>query len=88
MAVGPKVAAGVQALIIGAGRGARLSAASRGLPKPPVPILGVPIIDRTLSALREAGIDNVVVGVGYDAQRVHEHLLLARLDHPRTPPHP
>ena len=64
----------VQALIIAAGRGTRLSPASRGLPKPLVPVLGVPIVDRALAALRSVGVDDVVVTVGHEGQRIRDHL--------------
>jgi len=64
----------MQALIIGAGRGSRLSPASRGLPKPLVPVLGVPIIDRSVSALHQSGVDEVIVTVGCEGQRLRDHL--------------
>lgn len=63
-----------QALIIAAGRGSRLTPVSSGIPKSLLPVLGVPIIDRVVSALRDAGITDIVVTVGYREHLIREHL--------------
>lgn len=64
----------MQALILAAGCGTRLSSTSLALPKPLVPILGVPIVDRSLSALRAVGVEDAVVTVGYKGKLVRDHL--------------
>ena len=57
-----------EALILAAGRGSRLS--DQGLPKPLVPFLGVPLLERALRALKRAGIRRVVVATGHAAARI------------------
>jgi choline kinase/phosphatidylglycerophosphate synthase len=64
----------MQALVIAAGRGSRLLPVSHGRPKALVPVLGVPIIDRVVSALRDVGVADVVVTVGYQGQLIRDHL--------------
>src|SRR5918912_3581560 len=53
------------AVILAAGQGHRLLESSRGLPKPLVPVLGVPLLERTVLSCRAAGITEVFVVVGY-----------------------
>ncbi|MDT8340324.1 MAG: NTP transferase domain-containing protein [Longimicrobiales bacterium] len=56
-----------QAVILAAGRGSRL----RGdTPKPLLEVLGVPLLARTLYTLRQAGITDFVVVLGYRADDV------------------
>ena len=54
-------------LIAAAGRGARLD--RPGMPKPLVFVAGLPMILRTLVQCEEAGIEEAVVVVGYEAPR-------------------
>src|SRR5262245_59727039 len=53
------------AVILAAGQGHRLLESSRGLPKPLLPVLGVPLLERTVLSCRAAGITEVFVVVGY-----------------------
>ena len=53
------------AVILAAGQGHRLLESSRGLPKPLMPVLGVPLLERTVLSCRAAGITEVFVVVGY-----------------------
>ena len=53
------------AVILAAGQGHRLLESSGGVPKPLVPVLGVPLLERTLLACRAAGITEVFVVLGY-----------------------
>jgi choline kinase len=53
------------AVILAAGQGHRLLESSGGLPKPLIPVLGVPLLERTLLSCRAAGITEVFVVVGY-----------------------
>lgn len=55
-------------LVIAAGRGSRL--ASGGLPKPLFPLLGLPLIERTIVNAKRAGLEEFVVVTGYDSARV------------------
>jgi len=53
------------AVILAAGQGHRLLESSRGLPKPLMPVLGVPLLERTVLSCRAAGITEGFVVVGY-----------------------
>ncbi len=72
----------MKCLILAAGRGRRLQ--SRADSKPLLPLLGVPLVERTVRAARAAGADRFVVVTGYAADRVEAFLrdLAARLDVP------
>jgi len=58
----------MKCLIIAAGKGSRLQ--QRGDSKPLVPILGVPLIERVIRAVMEAGADQFYVIIGYQGERV------------------
>lgn len=62
--VAPDVATRL-AVILAAGAGSRLTEAPDGPPKPLVPVLGMPVLERAIRACGEAGIDRVVVVVGH-----------------------
>lgn len=64
----------VQAVVLVGGEGTRLRPLTYGTPKPMVPLLGVPVLERTLSRLHEAGIDEVVLAAGYLPKAIAEHL--------------
>ena len=60
------------ALILMAGSGSRLRAASPSVIKPLVPILGRPLISYTLEALLRAGIKNVYTVIGFEGEAVSQ----------------
>ena len=51
----------MQAVILVGGEGTRLRPLTYGTPKPMVPLLGVPFLERTLRRLNAAGIDDVIL---------------------------
>lgn len=55
------------ALVLAAGKGTRMRST---LPKPLVPVAGVPLVTRLLDALAEAGVRDVVLVVGHGADQV------------------
>jgi bifunctional UDP-N-acetylglucosamine pyrophosphorylase/glucosamine-1-phosphate N-acetyltransferase/UDP-N-acetylglucosamine pyrophosphorylase len=59
------------AVVLAAGLGTRMKSE---LPKVLVPVLGRPMIDYVLDALKQAGIGRVIVVVGYRAELVQAHL--------------
>ena len=59
-------------LVIAAGRGSRL--ASGGLPKPLFPLLGLPLIERTIVTAKRAGLEEFTVVTGYENDRVTQFL--------------
>lgn len=64
---------GVQVVILAGGRGTRLGARTRHLPKSLVRVAGRPFVDWQLERLRDGGADEVVLCVGHlgDAMRSH-----------------
>jgi len=60
-----------RALILAAGRGSRIG---KDESKPLVPVLGVPLLARTLFTLEKAGITDAYVVVGYEGQRVRREI--------------
>ena len=54
-----------RAVILAAGRGARLAPLTDTMPKPLVPVLGKPIIATILDALNAAGISSITIVRGY-----------------------
>ena len=55
----------MKALIIAAGRGERFKPFTDENPKPLIPLLGRPIIERVISAVREVGIKDLIIVTGY-----------------------
>ena len=58
----------VEAVVLAAGRGSRLEGLTADRPKPMVEVGGMTLIERAVRALREAGIDEVKLVVGYRAE--------------------
>ncbi len=54
-------------VIMAGGAGERMSRSGEAVPKPMVPIVGVPLVERNLLALLRAGVRRVVVVVGTNA---------------------
>jgi mannose-1-phosphate guanylyltransferase len=63
----------LQAVVLVGGEGTRLRPLTYGTPKPMVPICGVPFLERTLSRLKEAGIDEAILAAGYLPEAIREH---------------
>jgi NDP-sugar pyrophosphorylase family protein len=55
----------LQAVVLVGGEGTRLRPLTLETPKPMVPIMNVPFLERTLLRLKEAGIDEVILPAGY-----------------------
>lgn len=65
----------VRAVVLAAGDGGRLGAHTASTPKPLVPIGGSPIISYTLDALRQAGVRDAAIVLGYRGVQVRDALL-------------
>jgi len=61
------------AVVLAAGEGTRLRPLTRNRPKPMLPAANRPILEYVFDALVTAGVDRVVVVVGYKRDRVQDH---------------
>ncbi len=62
----------MKAVVLAAGRGQRLSQSGPRLPKPLVPLAGIPLVGRTLGALAEAGVERALVVTGHGERAVRQ----------------
>ena len=62
-----------KAIVLAAGRGKRLGSITDNLPKPMVPVRGKPILKYVLSDLTSAGIDEVLLVVGYRQETIRDY---------------
>jgi 1L-myo-inositol 1-phosphate cytidylyltransferase len=60
-----------ECLILAAGNGSRIASVSGGVPKPLVPLRGIPLLEHVMASCREAGITRFVIVVGYRADQIH-----------------
>ncbi|RKD98046.1 sugar phosphate nucleotidyltransferase [Halopiger aswanensis] len=65
--------ANVPAVVLAAGEGRRLDPLTNRRPKPMVPVANRPILEYVISAIADAGIDRVVLIVGYRDERIRNH---------------
>jgi 1L-myo-inositol 1-phosphate cytidylyltransferase len=63
-----------QCLILAAGNGTRIKSIAGGLPKPLVAFRGKPILEHVIDRARQAGIDHVVIVVGYRSDLISRWL--------------
>jgi len=63
----------MKAVILAAGEGQRLEPLTNRRPKPMVPIANQPLLEYVVEAVSEAGIDEVVLVVGYKRERIQTH---------------
>ncbi len=63
----------MKAVILSGGEGTRLRAVSGGLPKPMMPLLGTPLLERTVALLRENGFDRLCMTLHYEPEVIRRH---------------
>jgi choline kinase len=59
-----------ECLILAAGNGSRIASVSGGVPKPLVPLRGIPLLKHVMASCQEAGITRFVIVVGYRADQI------------------
>lgn len=64
----------VRAMILAAGRGERMRPHTDHRPKPMLPVAGQPLIERHLERLRAAGVEDIVVNLGWLGEVIREGL--------------
>ena len=63
----------MKAIIMAGGEGRRLKAVTGSLPKPMVPLLGKPLMERTIELLRANGVTEICAALGYRPAPIIEH---------------
>src|SRR5438034_3437470 len=64
---------GMKAWILSAGEGTRMRPLTANLPKPLLPVAGKPFLAHTIEALRDAGVTELAVLIGWQGRRVKEY---------------
>ncbi|MFH1257072.1 MAG: nucleotidyltransferase family protein [Candidatus Diapherotrites archaeon] len=59
-----------KAFILAGGKGERLRPLTNEIPKPLIEVKGKPILQYSVELLREAGVKEIVLGVGYKAEKI------------------
>ncbi len=62
----------MKAVILAAGEGTRMRPLTANLPKPLLPVAGKPFLRHTLEAVRDAGIHDVTILIGWQGHRIRE----------------
>lgn len=62
-----------RAMLLAAGRGTRMRELTLDLPKPMLPVRGKPILEHIVDGLQSAGIQEILIVVGYRAEIVTDH---------------
>lgn len=63
----------MKAVVLAAGEGRRLRPLTETRPKPMLPVANAPVLEHVIDALAEAGIDEVVLVVGYKRERIQSY---------------
>ncbi len=63
----------MQAVVLVGGEGTRLRPLTYGTPKPMIPIMNVPFLERTLMRLKGAGITDVILPAGYMPEAITDY---------------
>ncbi len=62
-----------KAIIMAGGKGTRLKPITHEIPKPLVPLHDKPILQHTIDLLRKYGIKEIIISVGYKADKIKEY---------------
>ncbi len=63
----------MKALFLAGGMGTRLKPLTDDLPKPMVPIMNKPLLERSMENLRRCGINDIVISTGYMSQYIKDY---------------
>lgn len=63
----------MKAVLLAAGEGNRLRPITTTRPKPLIPIAGKPLLEHTILGLKEAGIDSILLIVGYKQEMIKDY---------------
>ena len=60
----------MKAIIMAGGRGTRIAELFPGIPKPLIPVAGMPILEREIKSLYAQGFKDLILTVGYLADKI------------------
>jgi len=63
----------MKAIIMAGGKGTRLSSVLNNIPKPMVPVDGVPVLEHQIRSLKESGITEVILVIGHLGHVIREY---------------
>ena len=63
----------MKTIIMAGGRGTRISAIASDIPKPLIPIDGVPVLEREIVNLRDQGFDDILLTVSHMADKIMDY---------------
>lgn len=63
----------MKVVIMAGGRGTRISELFPDIPKPMIPVCGIPVLEREISSLKEQGFTDIILTVGYKAECIMQH---------------
>ena len=63
----------MKVVIMAGGKGTRISELFPNIPKPMIPVCGIPVLEREIQSLKEQGFTNIILTVGYKAEIIMHH---------------
>lgn len=63
----------MKTVLMAGGKGTRISELFPNIPKPLIPIQNIPVLEREICSLREQGFDDIILTVGYKADKIQEY---------------
>lgn len=63
----------MKVVLMAGGRGTRISELFPEIPKPLIPIQGIPVLEREIISLRDQGFTDIILTIGYMAEKIIEY---------------
>lgn len=63
----------MKVVLMAGGKGTRISELFPNIPKPLIPVCGVPILEREIISLRNQGFTDIILTVGYMAEKIQDY---------------
>lgn len=63
----------MKVVIMAGGKGTRISELFPDIPKPMIPVCGIPVLEREIKSLRDQGFIDIILTVGYKAEHIIKH---------------
>lgn len=63
----------MKVVIMAGGKGTRISELFPNIPKPMIPVCGLPVLEREIQSLKEQGFTDIILTVGYKAEIIMHH---------------